>query len=97
MPWLRTLNRQLNRLFLHPMGMELRRWNIEYSMGIGLPQDLHIVVGTETPVIFDVGGNDGESVIRFGKSGGARQSLVLSRIPSPRRFLNAVDPEDRTI
>jgi FkbM family methyltransferase len=45
--------------------MELRRWNIEYSMGIKLPQDLRLVVGTETPVIFDVGGNTGQSVIRF--------------------------------
>jgi len=43
------------------MGMELRRWNIEYSMGIKLPQDLRMVVGTETPVIFDVGGNIGQS------------------------------------
>ena len=67
MPWLRSLNRQLNRFFLYPMGMELRRWNIEYSMGIKLPQDLRIVVGTETPVIFDVGGNTGQSVMRFGE------------------------------
>jgi len=47
------------------MGMELRRWKIEYSMGINLPHDLHVVVDTETPFIFDIGGNTGQSVTRF--------------------------------
>ncbi len=63
------------------MGMELRRWNIEYSMGAGLPQDLHLVVGTETPVIFDVGGNTGQSVIRFGEIW--RSPTVISFEPDP--------------
>jgi FkbM family methyltransferase len=63
------------------MGMELRRWNIEYSMGIELPQDLHVVVDTETPVIFDVGGNTGQSVIRFREIW--RSPTIISFEPDP--------------